>query len=238
MNSHSTIKCLLAAAATWVCFSATPDIAACSENYYINNSRVLLYKIINWWYDSLPEDSQRLCGELIRCRSERNVQIEYDTDGMKIRFYTKESFADLLSVFKPCEPCWGPSFLQLTWLNKKYFGHGRYLPSTDRDSHLNSFIFGEIEGIHAEKIQSIVDAIGLELEGAICGLMNGKISLHHSGELLKTCPADGKRQDEDSPITLKIVNFQTEEVLAKFSAIFDGKNHRPTNAAEAKSSAD
>ncbi|MDD9301895.1 MAG: hypothetical protein HUK40_05895 [Desulfobacter sp.] len=55
--------------------------------------------------------------------------------------------------------------------------------------------------------------------------MNGKIALHHAGKLLKTCPADSGKQDERYPITLKIVNSQTEEILAKFSVVFDNRNH-------------
>lgn len=221
-----------------VCVSTTPNFAACSEKYYMNNTSVFLYKIINWWYDSLPEESHQLCGNLIRCRTEGNIQIGYDANEMKIRLYTKERFADLLSVFKQCEKCWGPSYLKLTWLNKKYFGDGKYITATDKYAALNSYIFGQIERTSAKHIQRTADVIGLELEGVICGLMNGKIALHHSGELIKTCQVDKEKQDEHFPITLKIINFQTEEILAKFSVIFDDKNHNQANAAAAKNAPD
>jgi len=237
MNNNSIIKWLLAFTIVLVCVSTTSNYAACSEEYYINNDKVLLYKIINWWYDSFPEESHQICGNLIRCRAEGNIQIEYDAIEMKIRLNAKESFADLLSVFKQCEQCWGPSYLKLTWLNEKYFGDGKFITSTDKYSSLNSYIFTHIERTNAQRIQSIVDVIGLELEGVICGLMNGKIALHHSGKLLKTCQVDKEKQDEHFSITLKIVNFQTEEKLAKFSVIFDDKNHNQTNAADAKNRA-
>ena len=217
-----------------VCLSTTSNYAACSEEYYINNDKVLLYKIINWWYDCLPEESRQICGNLIICQAKGNIQIEYDAVEMKLRLNTKESFADLISIFKECEQCWGPSYFELTWINKEYFGNGLFITSTDKYSALNSYIFAHVKRINAQRIQSIVDVIGLELEGTICGLMNGKIALHYSGKLLKTCQVDKDKQDEHFPITLKIVNFQTEEILAKFSAIFDDKNHNQSNAANEK----
>ena len=217
-----------------VCVSTTSNYAACSEEYYINNDKVLLYKIINWWYDCLPEESRQICGNLIICQAKGNIQIEYDAVEMKLRLNTKESFADLISIFKECEQCWGPSYFELTWINKEYFGNGLFITSTDKYSALNSYIFAHVKRINAQRIQSIVDVIGLELEGTICGLMNGKIALHYSGKLLKTCQVDKDKQDEHFPITLKIVNFQTEEILAKFSAIFDDKNHNQSNAANEK----
>ena len=42
------------------CFFIVNNDAFCSETYYIDNNRVLLYKIINWWYDCLPEESNLL----------------------------------------------------------------------------------------------------------------------------------------------------------------------------------
>jgi len=234
MNNNFMIKWLLAFTIVLVCVSTIPNYAACSEKYYINNKQVLLYKIINWWYYSLPEESYRLCGSLIRCKTNGNIQIEYDDIEKKLKLNNRESFADLLSIFKQCEQCWGPSYLKLTWLNKEYLGDGVFITSTDKYSTVNSYIFANIERTNAQRIQSIVNVIGFELEGIICGLMNGKIALHHSGKLLKTCQADSGKQNDISPITLKIVNSQTKEILAKLSVVFDNKNHNLAFAGERK----
>ncbi len=227
------MKWLLAFSIVWVCVSI-PNYTACSEKYYINDNRVLLYKIINWWYDSLVEESQQLCGRPIRCRSNGNIQIEYDAIKRTLKLKTKESFADLLSVFKQCEKCWGPSYLKLTWLNNEYFGDGNFIAPADKRSTLNSYIFDHIQRANAQRIQSIVDVIDLELEGVVNGLMDGKIALHHSGKLLKTCHVTSEKHDVIFPITLKIVSSQTEEVLAKFSVVFDDKNYNQDFAVEHK----
>lgn len=231
MNNNSITKWLLAFTIVLVCVSM-PNYIACSEKYYINSNRVLLYKIINWWYDSLPEESQQLCGSLIRCQTKGNIQIEYDTIKMKLKFNTKESFADLLSVFKQCEQCWGPSYLKLTWLNKEYFGDGKFITPTDKPPTLNSYVFDHIERTNVKRIMGILDVLGLELEGVINGLKNGKIALHHSGKLLKTCQVDSEKHNDIFPITLKIVNSQTEEILAKLSVVFDDKNYKQAFSGE------
>lgn len=137
---------------------------------------MLLYKIINCWYDNLPEESHQICGSLIRCQTKGNIQIEYDAIEMKLRRNAKENFAGLLSIFKQCEQCWGPSYLELTWLNKECFGDGKFITSTDKYSSLNPYIFVHIERANAQRIQNIVNIIGIELEGVICGLVNGKIA--------------------------------------------------------------
>ncbi len=233
MKNYFTKKSLFVVTMLWICFCTMPNFAACSEKYYINNKWVLLYKVINWWYDSLPEESHLLCGDHIECRSEGNIQIVYDAIEMKIRLSTKENFADLLSVFKQCEQCWGPSYLTSTWLNEKYFGGGKYVTSRDKCTTLNSYLFGKIERINAIRIKNIENDIGLELEGSILGLMDGKIALHQSGTLLKTCQMD-KNKGGYPPISLKIVNYKSGEILANFSMAFDGKKHNQANASDAK----
>ena len=230
MNNIFITKWLLAFTIVVVFVSTTSNRAVCSEKYYINNNKVLLYKIINWWYDSLPEESHQICGSLIRCQTKDNIRIEYNAIEMKLRFNAKESFADLLSIFKECKQCWGPSYLELTWLNKEYFGDGKFMTSADK----YSYTFSHIERTNAQRIQSLADVIGLELEGVICGLMNGKIALHHSGNLLKTCQTDSEKQDKIFPITLKIVNYQTEEILAKLTMAFDDENPNQAFSVERK----
>jgi len=139
IKNNSLMKWLLALTVVLVCVSM-PNYTVCAEKYYIDDNRVLLYKIINWWYDSLVEESQQLCGRTIRCQSNGNIQIEYDADKMRLKLKTRESFADLLSVFKQCEKCWGSSYLTLTWLNKEYFGDGNFIAPADKGATLNSYM--------------------------------------------------------------------------------------------------
>lgn len=198
-----------------------PGYAECSEEYYINGNPVLLYKTINFWYDCRPEDSSQLCGSVIQCKNKGNVRIQYNDVEMELKLTVEKGFADLLGIFKSCKDCFGPSYLKSTRLNKTYFGSGNAVIPTDKNPAIDSYIFNSMDKAHALRIQSIKDFLGLELEGVVCGLMNGKIALHHAGEWLKDCPLESERHWENYPITIKIVNFKTKEILAEYAVVFD-----------------
>ena len=152
--------------------------ALCSETYYIDNNRVLLYKIINWWYDCLPEESNRLCGSLIKYQSKDNAQVEYYEAEMILKLQIKGGFADLLSIFKQCKRCFGPSYLQCTWLNKKYFGNGEAAIVPNELPTIRAFVINNIDKKQVRLIRSAEKDIVFVLEGVIGGLLNGKIALH------------------------------------------------------------
>lgn len=93
----------------------------CDEIYYIENSPLFLYKTINCWYDSLPKESNQLCGRPIKCSNDGNAQIGYDKQNKKMELKIKDGFATMLLAFKKCKQCYGPSYLNCTWLDQKYF---------------------------------------------------------------------------------------------------------------------
>ena len=209
------IKWLWALLIVWSSISATPQDAAASNAYFINNQKVLLYKIINWWYDSLPEDARRLCGARVRCRTKGPVQIQYNAGEMTLKFDADTGFAQLLSIFE------GRSRLKLIWVNKKYFGDGKISVSTTRPPSARSYVFSPVDHADARRILSVGRFVGFQLEGVVKGLMNGKIALHHAGKQLKTCPKKFQRPHKTDPTTLDIVNFQTMEILATLSVVYD-----------------
>ena len=193
--------------------------AFCTESYYIENNRVLLYKIINWWYDCLPEESNQLCGRIIKCVSEGDTQVEYNEKKMTLKLQIHGGFAGLLSIFKQCEQYFGPSYLKCTGLNKKYFGNGEAVIVTNKLPA--NFLFMNIDNSHSQLIKSLEEDIVFELKGEICGLLNGRIALHHVGNFLRTCPKGFKQNEKNFPTTLRIIDSQTKEELAKYSTIPD-----------------
>lgn len=194
--------------------------ALCSETYYIGGNRVLLYKIINWWYDCLPEESNQLCGSLIKYQNKGNSQVEYDETESILKFQINGDFAGLLSIFKQCEQCFGPSYLKYTWLNKEYFGNGAAIVSNNLPT-ISPFIIININKDYGLRIQDIEKDIVFELDGVIGGLLNGKIALHQVGDFLKTCPKIFHAHDNSFPISIRIINSKTKEVLAKYSTILE-----------------
>jgi len=190
-----------------------PSMASCSEIYRINNQSILLYKTINWWYDCLPNEQYLLCGKTIKCTNNGNAHIEYTQSKSVLKISIREGLADQLSIFKNCDGCLGPSSLRCIWDNKKYFGNGKAAPMND----LNQFVFFHIDKIQARVLKDIEKDIVFIVEGNIMGLMNdGKIALHNTGTILKRCPNNTEKKGDRFPITVKIINAMTEEIIAKY----------------------
>ena len=196
--------------------------AFCLETYFLDDQRVLLYKIVNWWYDCLPEESSLLCGSKIKCRSTGDARVDYDEKKMALKLQINGGFADLVSIFKQCERCFGPEYLKCTRLNEKYFGSGEAVAVSIDMPGASAFHFLKIDRNHARKIQSIEKDIVFELEGSVGGLLNGKIALHQAAEtFIKTCPEISQNPEAAFPVFLNIVNADTGEVLAKYSTVWE-----------------
>lgn len=198
----------------------TSQGAFCSETYFIDNNRVLLYKIINWWYDCLSEESTQLCGSLIKCRNKGDARVRYDETRKFLQLQINGGFANLLSIFKNCEQCFGPSHLKCTWLNKKYFGGGKAAIISNEVPAISGFTFHGVDKDHSRIIQSIESEIELELEGKVGGLLNGKIALHKAGNSLKSCPDISQDRADNFITSLKFINSHTKEILAEYSVVF------------------
>lgn len=185
-----------------------------SEKYYIDDQNVfLLYKIINWWYDCQPKDNYLLCGKTIKCTNLGNACIEYTQSKSALNISIQKGLADQLSIFKTCNGCFGPSYLRCIWQNEKYLGKGKAVPT----KNLNQFTFLHIDKVQARILKDIEKEIVFVVEGNIIGLMNdGKIALHNTGTILKRCPNDADEKDGIFPITVKIKNTRTNEIIAQY----------------------
>lgn len=188
-----------------------------SEKYYIDDQNVILYKVINWWYDCHSEDNLLLCGKIIRCNNLGNAYIIYNQSKFVVNISIQKGFAGQLSIFKNRHGYLGPSYLYCIWQNKKYLGTGKAASV----SNINQFTFFQIDIIHAQILKKIEKKLLFILEGNILGLSSeGKIALHNTGILLKSCPDGTDKKGSIFPITVKIINVKTDEVIAKYLAIW------------------
>lgn len=178
-----------------------------AETYYINNSRVLLYKLINWWYDCLPDESDALCGSLVKYERRSHVIVEYDKNTKNLILKTEGGFAAQLSV---------PN-LKCTWLDKTYFGGSKLSDITTQQFSAGEVTVKNIDVHQYRRIQNILQYLMFELEGKIVGLLNGQIALHRTSPLIKTCPVSLKGPEKNSEISFRIINVLTKEVIAIYS---------------------
>jgi hypothetical protein len=191
---------------------------AFSEKYYIDDQHVfLLYKIINWWYDCQPKDDYLLCGKTIKCTNLGNACIKYTQSKSTLKISIQKGLADQLSIFKTCNQCFGPSYLRCIWKNEKYLGKGTAAPT----KNLNQFVFLHVNKTQAGILKNIEKKIVFVVQGNIRGLINdGKIALHNTGTILKRCPDDADDKAGIFPITVKIKNTSTNEMIAQYLGIW------------------
>lgn len=195
--------------------------AHCFETYYIDNNPLFLYKTINWWYDSLQEESKMLCGRPIKCTNVGNAQVVYDEGNGVVELKIKGGFATMLLPFKKCKQCYGPSYFHCTWLDQKYFNETKASAVLNGPSEIDGFAFGNIKKEKAKLVQDIARDLRFEMEGVIGGLVSGRVALHASGDLLKNCSQTSQAQKDAYPITLKIINAGNNEILAIFNMFWE-----------------
>ena len=189
-----------------------PHSAFCSQGYYLDGNPALLYKVINWWYDCLPGESQKLCGHSVTYRSQGDLQVEYHEDQSIIKIKLNSMVSERISILKPTAQA--PLYLICAQLNETYFGNASAHPVPVAPSTVGPFEFRNMTSIYARKIQAIRENLGFEIEGRIGGLIDGRIALHTDGEFLKGCPMN--TGITYGPLRVKLVNFGTKEVLSEY----------------------
>ncbi|MCG8686895.1 MAG: hypothetical protein MI892_18585, partial [Desulfobacterales bacterium] len=76
-----------------------------SEKYYIDDSPVLLYKVINWWYHCLPEEAEFLCGKSVKWSNRGDEKISYNKEKRVLELNVTGGYASMLSAVAPCNQC-------------------------------------------------------------------------------------------------------------------------------------
>lgn len=189
------------------------------ERYYINDNGVLLYKIIDWWYYSLSEESDRFCGSTLTYQIRDNAGIEYNEAEMILKLKIQKGFTDMISIFKGCGNCFGPSYLKCTSLNRNYFGNGVAMNVSKEFQAESTLMIKNVDREHARRILISESDIVFEVEGVIGGLLDGKIALHQAGTFRRNCPEAFDGRGNNFPVTLKVLNSRTKEPLLRYTVI-------------------
>lgn len=193
------------------------------ETCYVEDNYVLLYKMINWWNDSSPEDDTLLCGNRIRCLSSKSVTSEYNAAEKRLSFEVAGDFGELISPLKQCDRCFGPSYFQCTRLNEKYFPEMSCAEIEVLRGNINQVSIQNISGNLAANFKSVEKNLVFVVEGRIGGLLltDGRIALHTSGSFLKTCSESFAEESNKIPISLTINDINAGAVVARFEAVYD-----------------
>ncbi len=196
-------------------FAAVPPTHG-SESYFLGGNPVLIYKAVNWWYDCLPEESTRLCGQSVAYENKGGLKAEYlERDG-SLKLILPPGFADRVLIFNRER---GPSFLKCTWVNDRYLGGGSKVIIGEETDSLSGFCFINVNKHQAGLIRSILDNLAVRVEGRVMGLASGRISLHRQGDLIKRCPAV-PGGSAPSSASIKLFLAGGRELLAHYSVSY------------------
>lgn len=178
------------------------------DAYFLDNSEVLLYKVINWWYIESNKDSKELCHKPIKVQSKANIQVEYNKSKKELYLFKKDTFAKLISFLDKS------TYLKNIYLNKKYFKNSK-AKNINKNIKLT---FINITQKEFKKIQKIRKNISFVIEGKVGGLFSrsGKISLHQSGDFYRICPL---KSQSKFPISFSVVDNNTDEVLSRYIVV-------------------
>ncbi len=189
-----------------------------SEICTIDGHRVLLYKVINFWYDCLPEESQQFCGARLQCSSVGETQVRYLVKESVLEIHIPKGFGRLVSVLKSGNKKAGPGngFLTAAMVKKDVFGKGQAADLTFDLDAVGRFRIFNVDDRHYRKVKSVAEDIGIQVDGVIGGLLNGKIALYTGREAMKPCPRKGVAPEDALLPSVKLVNVKTGEVLLAY----------------------
>ncbi|VEN73516.1 conserved hypothetical protein [Candidatus Desulfarcum epimagneticum] len=200
------------AAAIWAMGFHAPD-AFCLEDCRIGDRPVVLYKIIHAWYDLPDGEWEFLCRKRATCVRDGAARVRHDPVTKRLRIDVAKDMAPLLFY----SPGPRPPYFRMKWLSREYFGNARRARALKKDGRVRGFAFENIPTKTARKLLDMEKDISFSMEGAIQGLANGEIALARSGRLIKTCPAETKKEPAP-PIAIKIIDRKTGKVMARWEA--------------------
>lgn len=202
-------------------YSYSKEHSFFAEKCFIDNRYVLLYKVINWWNDNAIDDNNFICSRRLRCELVGMSELLYNSTTSSLTIKSNYQIEDLISVFKECKKCKGPSYLICTYLNNKYFGSNPVKSIRPIYPTINFIVIQGITDKNANRLIINQEKIGIELEGTVGGLVlkNGKIAFHQNATFLKSCPESSQNQTDRFQTYLTIKNMETGEILAKFKTV-------------------
>lgn len=200
----------------FVVLTPSPSVSG-TEAYYINGNRVLLYKVINWWYDCLPQESFDLCGYPIVYRNDGNVRVQYHLPTKELILTVTNGFAQMISLFNSEGQKKASRLINCIQLNERTFGEIKTEAFGGRFDISGQLVMQGIEKETAALFCQMEDGLRFEIKGRIAGLMNGRIALHPDGEFIKSCYGPLQNPGEKVSVNLLVHNADADELLASFS---------------------
>ena len=186
------------------------------DTYTIDGQPVLLYKIIQWWYEAPEAQAPWICARTLACRTRHPVEISFSPDDRRISLRFETEFADLIW------PEIGGSdksrlYLYPIWTDPVFLNGGTHASGTDLGNRSFRLSLVGVTPDQAQQWMRLADGLELVLSGPVCGLADDRVALADGPALLKTCPQGAAPGSAPRAMTLTLRHRPTGRILAIFS---------------------
>jgi hypothetical protein len=200
------------------CLTAGERAFADIDTYTIDGQPVLLYKIIQWWYEAPDTQTPWICGHTLACHTRQPVEISFTRDNHCISLRFETEFADLI-----WPEIGGSGKVRLDlhpiWTDPAYFNANAHALCADRGNHPARLFIEEVNPEQAQQWMRSANDLELMLSGPVRGLADDRVALADSPALLKICPHEVTAGSAPPTMTLTLRHRTTQRVLAIFSLI-------------------
>jgi hypothetical protein len=217
-------RLLLAALLLWLAADGRADTDV--DTYAVDGQPVLLYKIIQWWYDAPAAQAPWICGRTLTCHTRAPLRVAYTPTGRRLTLHIEAGFAELTWPKIPGERG-VPARLHPIWIDPAYLEAAVTVVTSyadaDAGGHTARLCLKGVTPVQARQWMSVATGLELVLAGPVRGLigLDGRIALVDDPALIKVCPqrASGRASPGSASraMTLTLRHRPTERVLAIFA---------------------
>lgn len=200
-------------------FTLTSHNGYSDERYFLNDQRVLLYKIINWWYDANPAEAGQICGDRLRYENNRGWNLHESDNEIRLTHAGGQSCGSLVSLRSHCAHSSTTTFrVQPEWANTEYFEVSDISFEFEEQTTSNrcTIIIDNVSQHLLERMRTGFTELKLTINGRVNGLGNGKVALLSGGDCYQRCPIWSAAERQLETVRIDLVNSSSGESLARF----------------------
>lgn len=200
-------------------FTLTSHNGYSQESYFLNDQRVLLYKIINWWYDANPAEAGQICGDRLRYENNRGWNLHESENEIRLTLAGGQDCGSLVSLKSRCDHS---SFTfyraQADWVNTQHFEESEisFVYEERPTNNRCTIVIDNVSQHLLERMRTGFTELKLTISGRVNGLGNGKVALLSGGDCYQRCPIPPAADRQQETVRIDLVNSSSGESLARF----------------------
>jgi hypothetical protein len=199
-----------------LCLAVAGPAFADIDTYTIDGQPVLLYKIIQWWYDAPDIQAPWICGRTLTCRTRAPIEVTYSSGNGRLRLDIEAEFAELVW---PKIAGSGKVRLHLYPIrtDPAYLNDSARASCSDIGNRPAGLSMEAVTQEQAQRWMRSAADLELVLSGPVLGLMDDRVALVDDAALYKTCPPTALSPSGSRTMTLTLRHRPTRQVLVVFS---------------------